>query len=52
MNKKQWLIQGIENNWVSFPVCYWHEMIPLTESEEALLEEDDEICVSVVRIYE
>tara|TARA_R110000868_G_scaffold33808_5_gene122433 strand:+ start:2858 stop:2980 length:123 start_codon:yes stop_codon:yes gene_type:complete len=38
--------------WISAPNCYWHDTIPLSDEEEAILDEEDELCVLVVRIYE
>jgi len=50
--KNEWLSHGYEMGWISKPVCYWHDMIPLSEEEEAVLEEEDELCALVVRFYE
>ena len=51
-NKAEWLNHGYEMGWISKPVCYWHDMIPLSKEEEAVLEEEDELCALVVRFYE
>jgi len=51
-NRNQWLRHGQEMGWISAPNCYWHDTIPLSDEEEAILDEEDELCVLVVRIYE
>jgi len=38
--------------WVSEPTCYWHGVILLSEEELAILDEDGELCATVVRFYE
>lgn len=50
--RDNWLSYGYEMGWISQPVCYWHDMVPLSEEEEAILEEDDELCALVMRFYE
>ncbi len=47
----RWLEKGIRQGWCGPPVCPLHDGIPFTEDEEEMLYNDDEPCISVVRIY-
>jgi len=51
MNIDEWIKLGYDNGWMSIPSCYYHDMLPLSDEEEADLEEDGETCVTVARIY-
>jgi len=43
----EWLKIGWDNGWCSPPVCGIHDGIPMSYDEE----EEDEPCVTVVRVY-
>jgi hypothetical protein len=46
-----WLRIGYENGWCSPPMCYTHDGLALTATEEEELMETDP-CIHVVRLYE
>ena len=52
MEYNEWLEHGVENGWLSIPVCYFHDILPLTEEEETEIEESGETCLPVSRFYE
>jgi hypothetical protein len=47
----KWLEKGIRKGWCGPPVCPFHDGLPMTADEEEELSENDEICISVIRIY-
>lgn len=51
MTFEEWLAIGTSNGWVGVPVCYTHDGLPLTASEESEFETGDP-CVSIMRCYE
>jgi len=51
MTIDEWYSMGLKRGWISSVSCYYHDMLPLTEAEEAELESSDEICVGVLRFY-
>lgn len=42
-----WVAIGVEKNWISKPVCYFHDTFPMS-SEEA---DEDDPCMLVIRLY-
>lgn len=46
-----WLQIGIDNGWVSEPICFFHDGPPLTDEEMEEFEKFDDICVPGVRLY-
>ena len=48
----EWLELGWRQGWISPPVCYDHDGIPLSEAEELEIEEYGEVCVHILRLYE
>lgn len=51
MDFDTWLKLGYDNGWVGAPVCFTHDGVPMTASEEKEFEESDP-CVHIVRLYE
>jgi hypothetical protein len=51
MDFDEWMKTGYENGWVGPAVCYTHDGLPLTASEEAEFETGDP-CVHIMRLYE
>lgn len=48
-----WLNNGIQNGWVSPPVCSTHDGVPMSaDEEESVFYDSDDICVFIVRLYE
>ena len=48
----EWRDYGVEQGWMSHPVCYFHNTLPLTEEEEMEIDEAGETCLPVSRFYE
>lgn len=51
MNFEEWFRYGLKNSFCGPPICPDHDGIPYTDEEMEWLEENGEICVSVVRLY-
>jgi len=50
MTFDEWLEFGIASGFCTQQYCAFHDFPPLTDAEEALLDENDEICYGVVRL--
>jgi hypothetical protein len=50
-NFENWLSLGIENGWVSRPVCSTHDGIPTTHAEDLEWEEGGDPCIYAVRLF-
>ena len=50
MTFDEWLAVGVEQGWVSLPVCQTHEGSPMT-NEEMELWEDSDPCIHILRIW-
>jgi hypothetical protein len=48
----QWLEIGYRNNFCSPPVCYTHDGVPMTATEMEQLDNGDEPCMHLLRLYE
>jgi hypothetical protein len=46
-----WLLLGIQNGWVSKPVCSVHDGIPSTREEDLDWEDGGDPCVYAVRLF-
>lgn len=46
-----WLNMGIDNGWISEPVCFTHEGFPMSEEEETAWEEGYDPCIPAIRLY-
>ncbi len=52
MDFESWAKMGYEAGWCSPPVCFIHDGIPMTASEDEQVTDGDDPCVHVVRLYE
>lgn len=52
LDLREWLDYGIAQGWISEPTCYHHDPLPMTEQEVLEMEEWDDICLNVVRIWD
>jgi hypothetical protein len=50
MTFEEWLQLGIDAGFCTDQYCAFHSCPPLSPAEEALLDEDEEICYHVVRL--
>jgi hypothetical protein len=48
----QWLEIGVRSGWVSPPVCYTHDGLPTSVTEDAEFEDGSDPCVHIMRCYE
>lgn len=48
----QWLEVGLRAGYVSPPVCYMHDGLPTTITEDAELIDGSDPCIFVMRAYE
>jgi hypothetical protein len=51
MNFDEWIALGIEKGWCGPPVCYTHDGLPMSTSEEEEFIEGDP-CIHIIRMYE
>ena len=51
MNFDEWISLGIEKGWCGPPVCYTHDGLPMSTSEEEEFNEGDP-CIHIIRMYE
>lgn len=52
MTFEDWLAIGYTNGWVGVPVCYTHDGLPTTASEDSEFEDGGDPCIHVIRAYE
>ena len=52
MNIHEWLEYGRTRGWCSEVTCDTHQGIPFTDAEIDAMEEGDDRCCYVVRLYE
>ena len=52
MDKNAWIAYGIKHKFISFPACERHEGYPITKEEEAELDEGNDPCFVVARVFE
>ena len=52
MTFDEWHNIGISNNWCGPAVCYTHDGLPTSETEDEQFDEGDDICIHIVRLYE
>jgi hypothetical protein len=51
MDFNEWVQIGIENKWCGPAVCHTHDWLPLTADEESAIDEGDEPCIHILRLY-
>ena len=49
---REWFEYGASKGWVSPPSCYHHDMLPTTEEEDAAMEEGDDPCINILRLWD
>ena len=49
---QEWVEYGVVNGWVAQPVCYHHEMLPVTDAESEQMDEGDDPCLNVIRVWD
>jgi hypothetical protein len=52
MDFETWAKIGYDAGWCSPPVCFTHDGIPMTASEDEDMTEGNDPCVHIVRLYE
>jgi hypothetical protein len=51
VNFERWIATGINNGWISGPVCSTHDGIPTTHDEDVEWEEGGDPCIYAVRLF-
>lgn len=51
MNFDHWYQIGLKKGWIAEGVCQTHDMVPMTEQEEAEFEAGGDPCVPVLRVW-
>jgi hypothetical protein len=46
----EWLKTGLEQGWMTPPLCYTHDGLPTTAQEDELFAEGDP-CIHIMRLY-
>jgi hypothetical protein len=52
MDFDTWARIGYESGWCSPPMCYIHDGLPVTATEDEELADGNDPCVHIVRLYE
>jgi hypothetical protein len=52
MSAEEWLEYGYKKGFCGPPVCAMHDGLPASESEAWALDENDDPCIHVLRLYE
>ena len=52
MTFDEWANYGWQRGWCGPPVCYIHDGLPMSDQEQDQLDEGDDPCVHVIRLYE
>lgn len=47
-----WIAVGIKKGWCGPPVCYVHDGLPTTQSDDEAWDNGDDPCIHVIRLYE
>lgn len=47
----EWINEGMSRGWCGPPVCHTHDGLPLSDIESVELNEFDDICIHIVRLY-
>jgi hypothetical protein len=46
-----WIAKGVRKGWISEPRCDTHDVVPKTDAEWQKLDEGDDECIWIVRIW-
>jgi hypothetical protein len=49
---EEWIVQGLTQGWCGAPVCYTHDGIPMSRSEDEEFGEGLDPCIHIIRMYE
>lgn len=52
MDFDTWARIGYESGWCSPPMCYIHDGLPATATEDEEINEGNDPCIHIVRLYE
>ena len=52
MTFEEWANYGWQQGWCGPPVCYTHDGLPMADNEHDQLDEGDDPCIHVIRLYE
>ncbi len=50
-NFEDWLLLGMNNGWISRPVCSTHDGLPTTHEEDTEWEDGGDPCIYAVRLF-
>ena len=50
ISKVDWIKQGVEHGYCSYPVCEFHDGVPVTKEESEQMMEDNP-CILIMRVY-
>lgn len=48
---EDWLLLGMNNGWISKPVCSTHDGLPTTHEEDTEWEDGGDPCIYAVRLF-
>lgn len=48
---REWIAYGVQQGWISEPVCYHHDTLPTTDIEAEEMDEGDDPCINIIRIW-
>jgi hypothetical protein len=51
MDFEEWLRVGIEEGWAGPAICYTHDGLPTSETEDKEFDEGDP-CIHIIRLYD
>lgn len=51
MTIEEWLQIGMEKGWCGPVICHTHDGLPTSEEEEKMFEENDDVCIHILRMY-
>lgn len=52
INFEDWLIIGVQNNWIGPPICYTHDGLPTSADEDRQYDDGDDPCLHILRLYQ
>jgi len=51
MTFAEWIRAGIDNGWCAAPLCDVHDAWVRTDEEQEQIEDGNDVCIYVVRLY-
>ena len=52
LTAEQWLEYGYKRGYCGPPVCVMHDGVPASEKEAWLLDDNEDPCIHILRLYE